>query len=362
MTTTKKSDVFEPLINGIVHVTGENDVGKTTFCLEYGVNPERILMFDDDIKGRGAVRQLENSGVKFGKYVDLIELSTKKTELAYHEAVLKIIEKLKPGDFDAIIWDTWTTFASTCHPYVLRHSAEFRAAWSAMGTIKGAQQWQEARRYETILLEHMLTIAPTVFLVTHLKDVYINNAKVPGKQQAAASKALDRVCTFRIWLRQNPDGRPVPIGLVLKRLDKKSFIPGKGIRTVNVLPRKIVPTSSEHSLWDTIRRYWDEPFGDREMSTEEMPDDFELSILDSTLTREQTRNFQLMLQAAGSLEPEEPESIAIESLDEDTIAQIIEMSSNGKKAPEIAVSLGIPMVDVIKTIKSAEVTEEVEFQ
>lgn len=351
---------WKPLVHGAIHVTGEHDVGKTTFCLEYGADPKRMLMFDDDVKGRGAVEQIRAMGLEFGRYVDLVKVGEKKTELAFHDAVLQIIKEVKPGDFDVIVWDTWTNFAATCHPYVLRHATEFRAQWSSMGQIKGAQQWQEARRYETILIEHLLSLAPTVFLVTHLKDVYINNAKVPGKQTPAASRTLDRVPAFRIWLRQNPDGRAVPIGLVLKRLDKKIFVPGKGIRTVNVLPRKIVPAENEYSLWDTIRRYWDEPFGDVEMGPNEMPDEFEMSILDGTLTKEQTHTFQLMMQAAGVLERDEPDSIAVRAMDEDTEAAVLEMSESGKKPPEIAAALGLTMPEVLRTIKNSERAEEEE--
>lgn len=348
-------------INGVVQITGEHDVGKTTFALECGADPKKICFFDDDVKGKGTVASLKAEGFAFGAYHDLTRLSEKKTELAYHDAVLEIIKKIKPGDFDAIVWDTWTGFANTCHPYVLRHPTDFRASWSAMGKIKGAQQWQEARRYEAMLLNTLATVSPVVFIITHLKDHYINDAKVPGKQIPASSSVLDRVPSFRIWLRQNPSGRPVPIGLVLKRIDKKIFVAGKGIRTVNVLPRKMTPNDNEVSLWDTIERYWENPIGDREPLESEVPTEYELSILDSTLTAEQTHTFKLMLES-GMTGKEDDEPIAViipqkKEMDIDTVMTVKAMQGEGKKPPEIARELDISIADVLKAIRT-EIQEE----
>lgn len=356
-------------LTGVIQITGEHDVGKTTFALECGVEPKKIAFFDDDVKGRGTVNSLREAGFEFGAYHDLTKLAEKKTELAFHDEVLKIIKAIRPGQFDAIVWDTWTGFANTCHPYVLRHPSDFRASWSPMGKIKGAQQWQEARKYEAMLLNMLATVSPLVFVITHLKDHYINDAKVPGKQIPASSGVLDRVPTMRIWLRQNPSGRPVPIGLILKRIDKKVYVPGTGIRTVNVLPRKIVPNDSEQSLWDTIQRYWDNPIGNREPLESEVPTEYELSILDSTLTAEQTRTFKLMLESgmAGKEEEENGGAIVIppkKELDVDTVMAIKAMQGDGKKPPEIAAELDVPIADVLKAIRleiKEDTNPDVEF-
>jgi hypothetical protein len=180
--------------------------------------------------------------------------------------------------------------------------AIFKQRWSPMGRIKGAQQWQEAHRYEAQILNHLQTLAPTVVIVTHLKDYYFNDAKT-GKQVPACSRTLVRVPRFRIWLRHN-ENSPVPIGLVLKRLDKKVST-DRGLRTVSILPRKIVPRDGNQSLWDTIAWYYDNPVGLREPDELETPSEYELSILDDTLTPDQKRTLHLMLQAgAVSGEPE----------------------------------------------------------
>lgn len=346
------------VVRGVIQVTGEHDVGKTTFALECGAAPDRILFLDDDLKGRATVEDLVASGVKFGRYVDLVELGEKKAEYEFHQAVMKMIREIKPGEFDAIIWDTWTHFANTTHAYVLRHPDEFKKEWAPMGTIKGAQQWQEARRYEATIISYLAKLAPTVILVTHLKDAYVGKVKVPGKQVPANSNAIDRVLRFRIWLRLNPNGRPVPIGLAMKRLDRKIVQDGV-IRTVNILPRKITPNDDEHSLWDTIRYYWENPHGDKEPEDEEMPDEYELSILDGTLTKDQLRTMQLLIDK-GLIEESRDGEFGRE-VGVDTLAIIVEMHEQGKPLPVIAREVGIPVADLQEIISKLP-KPEVEFQ
>ena len=357
---TKKSVKKPEILNGVIQVTGEHDTGKTTFALECGAAPEKICFFDDDIKGRTTVTELEQSGVKFGKYVDLVQLGDKKAELDYHNAVMKEIQGIEPGQFDAIIFDTWTHFANTTHAYVLTNPNEFKKNWAPMGTIKGAQQWQEARRYEAKIISYLNSLAPTVILVTHLKDQYMGKVKVPGKQIPANSNALDRVLRFRVWLRLNPTGRAVPIGLCMKRLDKKHVENGV-IRTVNVLPRKLIPQETEPSLWDTIWRYWKVPMGDREPTDEELPTEYELSILDGTLTRDQTHTLRTMV-ASGLLEQPEEESNMV-GVDQEKLATVIDMVQDGKPLPMIAKAVELSVTEVQRYIDALPGPEkEVAFE
>ncbi len=345
------------LLKGAIQVTGEHDVGKTTFALECGASPDRILFFDDDLKGRSTVQEFADAGIKFGEYVDLVKLGEKLTELDYHNAVMEKIKGVKPGRFDAIIWDTWTHFANTTHAYVLANPGEFKKHWAPMGTIKGAQQWQEARRYEAMIVSYLQELAPTVILVTHLKDQYMGKVKVPGKQIPASSNALSRVLRFRLWLRLNPSGRPVPIGLCMKRLDKKVVEGGK-IRTVNVLPRKIVPKEDEHSLWDTIWRYWENPMGDREPTDDELPDEYELSILDGTLTPDQSHTLRVMVES-GLLE-ESAFGDMTGGIDQEKLAEIVRLRDAGKPLPAIAKEVEMPIVEVSEILDKLP-KQEVKF-
>lgn len=288
---------------GIHHITGEHDTGKTTLALECGAPPARIAFFDDDVKGRATVEDLRRAGVDL-RYIDLVELKRGRTQLDFHLNVLDEIESLREHEPEAIIWDTWTYLAKTCRAYVGAYPDQFRkkgglskgGEWSDSGKFRGMQLWSEAKRYEAQLLNLLQSIAPTVIVITHLTDHYLNNVKT-GKEVPDSSEVLERVCRTRIWLRHSPDGRPVPIALFLKRLDKKQYVEGVGLRTQNVTPRKITPRFDDDSIWDAIWRYWDNPMGDRPPLPEETPNAYELSILDGTLTEDQKRMMYLMLES-----------------------------------------------------------------
>lgn len=284
-------------LEGILHITGSHDTGKTTFALECGASPDKIAFFDDDVKGRATVDDLKKAKVEFGAYYDLAELGKKCTLLNLHEKIMNVINDIKPGQFDAIIWDTWTRFAKTCRYYVQAHPNEFRNPneWAAQGRIKGAEMNQEGTLYEARIASDLARLTRTVVLVTHLKDQYLNNVKTE-KKIPACSKTLARIARFRLWLRQNPNGSPVPVGLFLKRFDRKEAT-DEGLRTVCVVPRKITPQLEERSLWDTIWRYWETPVGNRPPLADEIPNEYELSILDGTLTPDQKHTLNLMLEA-----------------------------------------------------------------
>ena len=249
-----------------------------------------------------------------------------------------MISSIKKDQFDSIVWDTWSEFGRSFHSYVTKHPKEFKESWSAMGRIKSGEQWREARKYESIVINHLAGLTKALFLVTHLRTHYLNNVAVPGKFTPDCSPTIEKVSRMRLWLRQNPNGRPVPIALVLKRLDKK-FVDDEGkIRTVSVLPRKISPSSENNSLWDTIWNYWDEPVGNGYSSEEEMPDSYELSILDGTLTADQARTFRMIVRAnlpEEGIGEEEAQGVKAKELHEE-----------GKSNKEIADELGVAVPDV----------------
>lgn len=323
---------FNPLIRGIIQVTGEIDTGKTTFALECGAEAERICFLDSDTKGRATIDQLLADGITFGAYHDLTALAEGKRELEFLAACLAIVDSIEVGQFDAIIWDTWERFGKCFHPYVVAHPAEFKQKWSPSGKIKGAEQWQEAQQYESRVLNRLGKLAPVVIVVSHLKDDYFNNVKT-GKQKPASSRTLNRVPRFRIWLRHNPES-PVPIGLVLKRVDKKMAVEGKGLRTVSVLPRRIAPRPDDESLWDTIGWYFENPVGLRQPTPNETPDEFELSILDGTLTHEQKHTLNLMLRA-GVVEVEADISADVSQGDESPSTWQQLLSQTGKTVDDL---------------------------
>ncbi len=298
----------QQLITGIIEVTGEHDTGKTSFALESGAIPEHICFFDDDVKGRATINEFQEKH-EFGAYHDLAALNKGKTEVDYYFAVMELFDAIKPDQFDTIILDTWPRFAKCLHSYVITHKTEFKQHWSPKGSIKGAEEWVESQWLEARILGQLQEKASLVVVVSHLKDYYANNAKVAGKQIPATSRTLARVPTFRIWLKHNP-ASVVPIGLVLKRIATRK-ITDRGIRTISVLPRKIVPRATDESLWDTIAWYFENPVGLRQLRPDEIPDEYELSILNETLTKDQKRTLLAMMKAGvigGDEEEEEGES------------------------------------------------------
>ena len=153
---------------------------------------------------------------------------------------------------------------------------KFRQKWSPMGAIKGAQMWQSSFDLEAQILDRLTEMAQLVILTTHLKPEVKQNVKT-GRQIADCKKPLVQKTHLRLWLHLNPDS-PEPIGLVLKRISKHTSTQD-GIKTINVLPRKLVPCT-----WEKIREYWDNPIGNRKPLPEELLDEYEMSVLEGILT------------------------------------------------------------------------------
>jgi hypothetical protein len=201
--------------------------------------------------------------------------------------------------------------------------------------------------YEAALISQLQQKVPLVILVSHLKNQYLNNAPT-GKEIPAVSKAVDRVCHLRLWLRHNPDPAvSTPIGLVLKNIDRKVVDEETGrLRTVRVLPTKIRPRQGEYSLWDSISRYYAEPAGLREAMPDEIPDDFEQSIVEGTLTEDQRLSWLVAIKQEKQREQEELLMIA-----EENRARAKELQAEGMTFAEIARELGISIAEVVKLTK-----------
>lgn len=292
---TKKEEMMN--ITGLIHITGEHDTGKTTLALACDVPSQHIAFIDDDIKGRATVKQI--GAENFGLYVDFVKRCEGKKEIEQHEAALEIIKQIEGMSLklEVVVWDTWTRIGKSCHAYVKKYPNKFRDSYAASGVIKGAEIGAEGNRYEAELLDRLLEAVPLVIVTTHLreqrKQVSENQSVRTGKLEPDARKAIEEKSNLRIWLRHNPKGVPQPIGLTLKRPIKWQRDPETGkIKPINVLPRKINPCT-----WEMLNNFWEHPMGDRLPTPEEMPDEFELSILDGTLTPDQKKVFEASLLA-----------------------------------------------------------------
>lgn len=356
---SQKQKTSNLLITGIVQVTGPHDTGKTRFALECGADPAKIAFIDDDIKGRSTVEQARKDGTEFGFYADFVEQCKGKSLLEIHKAGLVLVKSL-PNNLDAIVWDTWTRFAGTFKAYVTANTNEFRAPkeWPAIAQMKGATQWQEAQLYEARILSELLNKAKLVVLVTHLKDHYGINDKKTGRLIPASSRTLGRVPVMRLWLLHTP-GSPVPSALVLKRINRNKFVKGKGLRTVNILPRKIVPflggekRLADESLWDTIGWYYNNPMGNRKPLPHETPTVEELAILDGVLTKEQQQTLRWSLQIAAA-ELEESGAAELQAERADLKDKVLTLLDRGKKPGPIAKKLGLKVPEVKAIIRQIQ--------
>lgn len=328
------------LFSGIVNVCGESDVGKTTFALESGAMPDRILFIDDDVKGQAIANDLAKAGTPLGRYVNLVEETAGMKETEFHAHCIDMINAIEPGKYDVIIWDTFSRFEKSFHPWVLTHQGQFRERWSPSGVIHGSEIWITAQQYESTVLDLLQSKAPLVIITSHMKDENLNGIRT-GKRIPNCMKPVIIKSTLRILFRHSDNGSPIPTGLVLKRVGKRT-VTENGIETVSVLPRKVVELN-----WAKMRELWENPVGNRPPLPEELPNAFEMSLLDSSvLTDDQRLVMQLSLKGASNDINDEEDGTALMKADMQS------MVDNGKTYTEIAEAYNVSVKDVIEVLKN----------
>lgn len=283
-------------IKGTIAVIGNYGTGKTTFTLECGYQPKDITFINDDVKMVGI------DGFKH--YVDLVADSEGLKILELHQHCLELIDKLPESK--VIIWDTWTRFQTTFPAYVKANPNQFRDAreYSAMGKIKSAEQYNDAYQYEGQILTRLRNKCELLILTFHTKQHYENNVAIVGKQAPGHDKAITKYSDLRIWLIANPNSS-VPSGIVLKNIGKYT-VTKDGIQTLQVLPQKLYECN-----WKSIKAYYDNPIGNRETDELERPNEFELSLIEGSLTVEEKRLYEVSARLVEQQnENEEMETIA----------------------------------------------------
>lgn len=312
-------------LRGIIQVTGEKGIGKTTFALECGIDPKKMVFFQDDVKDTGI------NPKDFGRFIDVRTDFEGVTTLKLRDKLKEIIDGIEPNQYEVCIFDTWAKLGDALRLWGKENATKFREAstFSSMGKIRSGEEWQIGSRYEADFLAEVAKKFRLVFIVSHLKEQMKAGAKT-DKMIPESHAAIETICLFRVWLRQNETGSPVPIALIPKRLNKRVTDKGR-IRTVNVLPRRVEPLPDELSLWDSFERYWNEPMGNREPFPKELPNEFEVSILDGILTADQKTVWKANLQAVQTEERMEQFSLGIApNLIEDKIKLISqELQVNG---------------------------------
>jgi hypothetical protein len=337
----KGNAMTEPLIKGLIHVTGEPDSGKTTFALSSGTPPEKIVFLDADLKTQSIADQLRDSGAPLGVYHNLtreFEMleGNKRKPVDFYNYVMGIIDKIETGKYSILIFDNWSHLEGGIRAKSMEQMSDISdLTW---GQINKMQQltWPATYRFYEGVLDRLLSIAPTVFLITHLKEKYIGNTAT-GLKDARGQRPVREKSSMRIWLRHNPDG-PEPIGLVLKRPMRVSVVDG-ALKPISILPRRIKPCT-----WEKIAEYFESPIQNREPTEEETPNAFELSVLDGILTEDQKDVLRAALQDI----EDRHESEAIEAAEfAGTLAdRVAELTMQGKTILEISQELGVSPAEV----------------
>lgn len=341
------------LFSGIVHASGGRDAGKTTLIVECGAEPQDICFIDSDVKGKATVDSLLDKGLKFGMYVDLTKETAKMKETEYHYHVADLIytriqehiqKERKGKPFECIGFDNFAMYENSFFPVVNKKPLDYRETYSAKGDIKGAQIWQASFDYETRVLSDLLGMTKMLILTSHLKNETVGAIKT-GRFIPDCKKPVLEKAVFRVFMY--PSGTyAAPVGLILKRPSRVEVDPNGGIKVINVLPRKMNPFT-----WERVRWFFDHPVGDKAFLEDELPDEYDQSLLSNQLTPDQHQIFDAHIELAkrGILNVEEEEV----ALDPEFIRKSREMQEAGYSLPEISKELGKTIPEVAKALAQA---------
>lgn len=355
------------ILTGIIELTGEHGTGKTTAALECGATPEKIRLYDDDIKGRSTVRQLKEMAHLEINYIDAMEMRTScKRPYEYYEKIKAHLSTIKPCEFDVVIFDTWSEIQKACRSYADKYPEKFAdplprrdgkvSYFSGDSTMVNGQISKIGRTLEAELINGLEQKVKAIYLINHLKDYYVNNVKVEGKQIPDDGRLLETVAAMRVWYRSNPKSA-VPISLFLKRPSIKGWDAELGrISTINPFPLKIVPAQSDTSVWDAYFRYIQNPIGNRQPTTDETPTAYELSIIQGTLTPDQINIYKASAALATQQFEQENAENAIfgnqpQPITDERHIKALELKSLNTPIPLIAQQTGLTMPELAQILK-----------
>lgn len=262
---------------GLIHVFGEDGVGKTMFSLTTGADPSKSIFIDDDSsKSKDIVSRL-----KWKRYVDLMTETKGKNEIQLFDFVSKFVESIPDNSLDLIVFDNMKRVFDAAHSYLLTNKQAYRQVMRGSGEIIGGLEWREVREHVLPkLYSSMLSKARLVIVITHEKEQSRDGVKT-GQMEAAADKSLRKAASPIIRLTRDKDGSSAPVGLVIKNI---GIINADG-DVIRVLPPKI-----KNCTWKTVRHFLENPVGDA-LSDDQVPDEFEMSLITGSLTKEQQRQY-----------------------------------------------------------------------
>lgn len=339
-----------PPFIGIIHATGEPDTGKTMFGLTVpGVTAADLVFIDCDVKGKTTKGDADAAGVQFFYYADLADdIRTQKVGkpidfYGHVDHMLTEIESLiqtRGYGPKALLFDDWIPFENAINAF-----ADTQV--TAISDLRGGQAtasfaWPYKRVIYAQQFLRLLNIAPVVTITTHIKEKWGS----PGVLQAKGQEPLTEKSILRIWFRHNPSGMPQPVGLVLKRVNRTMYT-DDGIKPVNVLPRKLTPCT-----WENITYFLANPVGNRRPLPEELPDEFELSILDGTLTNDQKNALKASARSSADAAADEVSSFLASTVPPDLAITDLpkearRLRAEGMVLPQIAAALKVSIPQVV---------------
>lgn len=313
--------MYQP--QGIIHLTGEPDTGKTLAALG-AYHPKNTAYFFDDVK-RPPIAPSE-----FGIFIDIVNQYGTLKVLELYKVMMAQIDLL--DNYDAIIFDTWARLGKAIRYYAKANPYEFReqSTFAPNGTIRNMEQWGETHNVEAMVISKLAQKCKALFLITHIKEKMIGGVK-SGLYEPDAGKSFSKVCNMRLWLRHN-ENSGVPIALVLKRISK-AHITDNGLEVVNVLPRRLTPADDHKSIWQVINHYWDNPIGNLPPQQGENPTPFELAILDGVLTDDMKEVWRAELRAKELADKEDAELFDSNWNEAKQLALTLSQDYNGMPPP-----------------------------
>lgn len=290
---------------GIIEIVGDHDVGKTIAALQTTNNMKDVVFVDDDVKGEGTVRQMQEAGMTFDEYIDLAPLrlklgNTPTADELLQYVVMPTIEKIISKKRKVIIWDTWRIVYQSARSHVERNQHKYNNVVTFRGNspiIQGLIS-KVARMIEHTQMNKLKDVCDLLIITHHVKDNYQRGVVIGKIPESSAT--FSEVCNMRIWLRRNRNSK-VPIMLFLKRPNTPIMKGGKLIFT-NIVPLKVTPTDKHESIWDAIAEYEKNPIQSRKPREDETPTEDELAAISGTITPEQRIFIQKMIEYNTQLE------------------------------------------------------------
>lgn len=309
MNKKTQQELYEAF-NGILTISGEKGVGKTSMALGFPADYSKAVFFNFDEKPLGGV---EKGFLFYRNYFPMLadlDSSSGKAENNMLSAFLADVESLiaKKEKPSVIIVDSVERVLAAFLPYVLKHSAQMKEFIGA-GVWAQRSKIGHAKVFSTAFFSKIRdSFGCPVILIAHLDNKYIDDIAV-GKEPKL-NEIMNQKSLFSVWLMHN-SGSPVPNGLVIKRIHKT--IPTEfGLRQVSVLPPKLTHSAlSDYferefvSVWDIIAHYWENPTSLRELEDYEKLDEEEFALVSESLTETQKSILKVKAQKGALSETDE---------------------------------------------------------